>query len=112
MGCKNNAVCQLPIVKECSRNGDSIAAWKYVFTEKITDWLFFYESNFLFGTQVIKKSLGNGLTILDEFTLVFDEVLSDNRKAGSHEGFLKVVVDGETSTILQYSIEIKQKEVS
>ena len=111
--------CSIPTMSECSRNGDMIDPMQYIFDTDITGWDFYYESNFLNGKQNIKKSYVNGVsnglsvqTILVEdvetLVLVFDKVDKDERFAGSHVGYLKVVVDGnEPSTILQYNILVK-----
>lgn len=120
--------CEIPIINECSRTGDMVDALLYVFDTDITGWDFYYESTYLNGSQVIKKSwingVGNGLTVQEQtvnvdgedvemLVLIFDQVDNDLRKSGNHEGFLKVVIDSdEPSTILQYSIEVKPKVVS
>ncbi len=121
MGCCNeNNLCDVPIIKECSRNGDAVGAWGYVFENTdISDMLFFYQSEYLQGKQIIKKSLGNGLTLvksdpeLSYFdTLVFDATDNDIRLAGKHSAYLKVVEnEDEPSTIIQFAITIKKKEV-
>lgn len=112
--CNTNDLCKIPIIKECSRNGDAVIAWSYVFEGlDISNMLFFYESEYLNGRQNIKKSIGNGLSILGANTLVFDAVDSDPRLEGKHVGFLKVVENSnQPSTIIQFSITINKKEVT
>jgi len=104
--------CKLPIINECSRNGDAIGDWQYLFDIDITGMLFFYESYEVDGVQVVKKSIGDGLTLILPNTLIFDGVTSDERVEGKHRGFLKVVENGDQpSTIIQFNININKKEV-
>lgn len=111
--------CSILFAEICTRNGDDVFAQALIFETApdvpydISTTEFFYESNGVGFKDLVKKSLGDGLTILDTDTnKLIIERYTETRKPGHHVAYLKAVDQDGEETIFSWKITVQQKQVS
>ena len=109
MSCQTNNFFTDPMY---TRHGDTVGNYALIFDVSIIGCLFFYESKPVnVKEEPTKKSIGNGLSIIEPYTLIIDEYV-EQRKHGKHQVYLKVVDEDGENTILAWDSIVSPEKVS
>ena len=104
--------CSIAERSMCTRVGSTIQDEGMVFDVDITAKLFYYESASDFNpNEVIKKSLGNGMFISGNNTLVIEGGIED-RRVGKHTAHLKCIDQDGSNIIFKWNITVNKEEVT
>lgn len=106
----------IPVIKLCTKHGDTCQAEVLNFDVDITQKVFLYECRSVFApNEVIKKqasyTIVNGMFFAGTQSLVI-EAFKEFRRVGKHTAAMKCIDQDGENTIVEWEINVTEEDVT